>query len=328
MAEHAYAQALVLAQGRATAPRGFDFSRGVLPQGATLARASAGTCRDAAGVLRTMAADIPRFGHRLAGGLWVPAGLIVEPARTNLLLRSSELETGSWSKGNASIAANAEIAPDGTMTADKLVENTSSTSHAASQSITVSANTAHAASVYLKAAERTRALLYYGKSGSPFTRAGALVDLAAGTVSASNSGSPTSVTQRALEAAGNGWWRVLLAGIFDTASTDGLVEVRLHDGSGATYAGNGSSGILLWGAQLERGADASSPIATAGSTGSRAAEAVALDWGSRGVADGGCTVRYTFDDGTTQDVATTVSGGAATVPTTLNRTRILSAQAL
>lgn len=177
----------------------------------------------------------------------------------NLLARPIEFDNAAWSKGNVTVSANAIAAPDGTTTAEKLVETTATTvSHTANQSRTVASNTAHAFSVYLKAAERSRVVVYFGKSGSPFTRLGALVDLAAGTVTAANSGSPTSVTQRALEALPNNWYRVKLAGIFDTTSTDGIVEVRLDNGTTTSYTGDGTSGLYVWGAKLELG-----PVATA-----------------------------------------------------------------
>jgi hypothetical protein len=47
--------------------------------------------------------------------------VLIEGARTNLLLRSQEFDNASWTKrGTAAITANAIAAPDGALTADLL----------------------------------------------------------------------------------------------------------------------------------------------------------------------------------------------------------------
>src|SRR5690606_28444125 len=47
-------------------------------------------------------------------------GLLVEEARTNLCLQSEDYAT-TWTPTNVTIGANETIAPDGTVTADKLI---------------------------------------------------------------------------------------------------------------------------------------------------------------------------------------------------------------
>jgi len=46
----------------------------------------------------------------------------------------------------------------------------------------------------------------------------------------------------------------------------------------------------------------------------------------RHVPDGTITLRYTFDDGSTQDVSTTIASGHCTVPTSLNRSIIMKVE--
>lgn len=57
----------------------------------------------------------------------------------------------------------------------------------------------------------------------------------------------------------------------------------------------------------------------AGAAAARAADVLTLNWASRGVADGAAVLRYTFDDGSSQDVAATIAGGTTIVPATLAR---------
>jgi hypothetical protein len=59
----------------------------------TNTRASSGTFVDSAGVLQTAATDVPRFDHNPTTG--ESLGLLVEEARTNLLLNSGTLSTQS-----------------------------------------------------------------------------------------------------------------------------------------------------------------------------------------------------------------------------------------
>ena len=50
---------------------------------------------------------------------------LLEPQSTNLINYSEDFSNSSWGKTNSSITSNSIISPDGTLNADKLVENTS-----------------------------------------------------------------------------------------------------------------------------------------------------------------------------------------------------------
>ena len=81
-------------------------------------RASVATSTSVAGLLTSLGTNVPNISDK---------GLLVEEARTNLLLRSREFDNASWTKGGGGtasipvITANDAIAPDGTLTADKIV---------------------------------------------------------------------------------------------------------------------------------------------------------------------------------------------------------------
>lgn len=64
--------------------------------GATFARADASTCAtyvDSAGVVQTVAANVPRYQHYVSG---VGPTLLLEGSRTNKCLRSEALNTSPW----------------------------------------------------------------------------------------------------------------------------------------------------------------------------------------------------------------------------------------
>ena len=94
----------------------------------TFTRASTGTYVGSNGTLRTAGINEARFDH---SPLTLESlGLLVEEARTNLLLRSEEFDNASWTKTRSSVTANAITAPDRTLTGDKLIDSTdASASH-------------------------------------------------------------------------------------------------------------------------------------------------------------------------------------------------------
>ena len=115
----------------------------------TFTRASSGTFTDSAGTLQTAATDVPRFDHNPTTG--ESLGLLVEEPRTNLLLRSEEFDNAVWNQPAPSIATvtpNAQIAPNGTLTADTFT--TVSGVPTLFQAVACLASTAYTWSFYVK----------------------------------------------------------------------------------------------------------------------------------------------------------------------------------
>jgi hypothetical protein len=209
----------------------------------TFTRASDGTVTDSAGVLQTAATDVPRFDHNPITG--ESLGLLVEEQRTNLLLRSEEFDDAYWTKTRATVSANDVASPSGTISADKLVEDaTASDTHFISRSIalggTVDSST-YSISVYVKAAERSQIrMVDDGQSTSGAT----IFDLTAGTASGTGT----------ISNAGSGWYRCTIYPKKDFGTTSTFQIYLVSTGSTFTYTGDGTSGVYLWGAQLEAGA--------------------------------------------------------------------------
>jgi hypothetical protein len=198
-------------------------------------------------VLLTAASGVARFDHNPTTG--ESLGLLVEEQRTNLLVRSEEFDNASWSKTRSSITENTIVAPNGTLTGDKLVEDTTaSNTHSADQFVTVVTNTDYTFSCYVKAAERSQIQLFafHAASGTNNTE-GVIFNLSTLTV-----GTDTSAAQRnTITAVGNGWYRI--SGVFKNQIDTGTsYQIRIIDNSGnSSYTGDGYSGIYIWGAQLE-----------------------------------------------------------------------------
>ncbi len=236
------------------------------PAPASFSRAgNAGLC-NAIGLLATAAAGALRHDYA-ADGRYL--GWLIEEQRSNLALHSAAADNAAWTKINTTITANASVAPDGTLAADKIVEASDvAQSHSLTQAIVFTAAT-YCLSVYLKAAGRNAAMVQLDSA----TPSNAFFDLSAGTVGYIGS----ALASASITACGNGWYRCAVVGATAAATR----SVRIAPSSGTAhgseiYNGDGSSGIHAWGAQVELGSFPSSYIATTGATVTRAGDLFSL----------------------------------------------------
>jgi hypothetical protein len=128
----------------------------------TAARNSTATYLGADGLIKTAAIDEPRIEFNLDGSY---KGLLVEPQRTNLLLRSEEFDNADWTKTDVSVTANATTAPDGELTADVFITNTSNSTHFIDGlSISQTASTVYTLSIFVKPAGYNQLSIAWGAS--------------------------------------------------------------------------------------------------------------------------------------------------------------------
>jgi hypothetical protein len=172
----------------------------------------------------------------------------IEPwsGRRNLLTRTEEFGDAVWTKGGVTVSANTDVAPDGTTTADRLIEDTSTGEHRTFQNAIFTSGLTYTFSVYVKPLGRSLVQLT-SSSAAIWT---ATFDVTAGSVTNTVSGTAS------ISAAGNGWFRLAISATSILTASSNL-QVRLVDtGINTVYTGNGTSGILIWGAQLELGSTA------------------------------------------------------------------------
>jgi hypothetical protein len=137
------------------------------------------------------------------------------------------------------------VAPDGSVTADKLVENAANAQHLCQQLFVPVSGTKYTTVWRIKAAERSFAV--FGFSGGGLGADCVMgVNLATGAV-VSTSGSPESTV---VVAGGNGWYTVCLTKTLPTATNCAARVMPSTDGTTQVYTGDGTSGIFIWGAQL------------------------------------------------------------------------------
>jgi len=221
----------------------------------TFTRASTATFVGSNGLIQTAAANTPRFDHNPTTG--ESLGMLVEEARTNLLLRSEEFDNVTWVKFASTVTSNVSVSPDGATTADKLVETTAASSlHYVTQVIAnIGTSTI---SVYAKKSERS--VLRIQTGGDNY---GADFDLNNGTV-----GNIVSATA-SIVAYQNGWYKCSIS-TTNTLAFNGVLFLLNSGGfNTAVYTGDGSSGLFLWGAQVESGLYGTSYIQTTATSATR-----------------------------------------------------------
>ena len=177
---------------------------------------------------------------------------LIEKVRTNLALYSEQFSV-LYSAINASITNNTTSAPNGTTTADSLLETTATDVHFVYTDYIQSSGVQYTYSVYIKSISG-RNVRISGSSG--FTGPAALVDLSNGTLLSGSTGASVA-------SVGGGWYRISLTAT--TTTTQVRVIIYSMNGTETTFAGSTSNGIYAWGAQLETGSTATEYIPTTNS---------------------------------------------------------------
>jgi len=226
----------------------------------TVVRATTATRVNSSGVIESVATNVPRLDYT---GSTCPS-VLIEPQRTNLALRSEEFDNASWTKSNISVSANLINSPDGTQDADKLIEDSLTNQKAIFNSVSSTSSIPYTFSLFLKSDGSGRNARI-GIFDSSFANSGyILFNSVNGTLSNQGTNGTGVVNSSSVVNYGNGWYRVSIT-VTLTATTIRSV-VYLASGNNTTYAGNGTSGVYIWGAQLEAGSNATSYIPTTTAT--------------------------------------------------------------
>lgn len=210
-------------------------------------RASTATYFDSTdGLLKTAAINTSRpFFNPIAR---TNTGLLIEGAMTNYF-NTTEILAGN--NAAVTITSNAIAAPDGTLTADKMVEAAGTSVgkqifRSANNSAFATPGTWCTFSLFAKAGERYKFQLDI--SDAVFTSAdNATFDLLAGTVTYNASGQYSAD----IIPYPNGWYRCSLTSKVVTATGGGMFLNMLDNAGNGTYTGDGTSGLYFWGIQLE-----------------------------------------------------------------------------
>lgn len=194
-----------------------------------------------------------------AGGL-VRNGLVAEyrfDECRNLLKYSQQFDNAAWVKQRSSVTANTTTAPDGTTTADALIEDsTAGNTHQMQGGVTLDDNTVYTLSIHAKASTRSYIMLNLIDKNN--TSRYAFFDLSSG-IALGTSGT----ISQTITAMSDGWYRCCVTANSNSGATSPAYQIRLSaTGLSSSYNGDGTSGIYIWGAQLEQGSVARTYVPT------------------------------------------------------------------
>ena len=195
--------------------------------------------------------------------------LILEPQRTNLITQSQAFDNSYWTKSGASVTSGF-TSPDGTNNAYKLVEGTNNGGHTAYKlNVSISSGVNYTYSLFVKGTERVLQMVLSSGFSSNFCN----FDLSDGTIGSNNGLVDSNITSFS-----NGWYRCDITALSN--GTSAHLELILAQSKTSsrytTYEGNGTSGVYIYGAQLEQGSYATTLINTLGSSVTRNKDACSI----------------------------------------------------
>ena len=289
----------------------------VLPSGGVgdfdFTRNSSATRINKDGLIETVGSGVSRLNYPMIDG--VVSGCpshILEPQRSNSFSYSQDFSNSYWTKSGSSISSDLTISPDGTLNADKLIENSDTVEHFLRRSIAVPIGF-YTWSVFVKASDRKYIVLRTNADGGAYKNACFDVELGIVVYDGLHN------SEANIEAFPNGWYRISALSK-ETSGTTRNYQIHISNSpivnnSGISYNGDGTSGIYLYGVQLELGHKSSYiPTTTAAvtrsaetATGSGDAatfndsEGVLMAEISELTEDSGLSRRITISDGSTNN---------------------------
>lgn len=192
--------------------------------------------------------DIISVSQQISNTSYGYGGVVASSSARNLFNFTEEINNDYWVKQNSTVTINATTAPDGTLTAESLIETISTVgAHRFYTNLTIPTGI-HTFSLYAKPNGRNWIYMY-----ADLGRAVAYVNISTGALGAVSGSSLINVVATA---AGNGWYRISMTfNNVSTASQTFQAWTAFASGNN-NQNGDGVSGVFFWGLQLEAGSTA------------------------------------------------------------------------
>ena len=185
-----------------------------------------------------------------------PAGDIVTksvtPLAKNQLIQTRDQSSATWTKANITALSGTDVAPDATATAGSITETTTATvSHTVAQNAgMVYAGSYYTYSIYVKRGSGSRHLgmLLTGAFGTT----NVAYNLSTGVATVGGTAVDTTGT---IVDVGNGWYRCSITGLATSTAAAQAKHTITNSPTvpSGIYTGDGTSSLLVWGAQFEIG---------------------------------------------------------------------------
>ena len=170
--------------------------------------------------------------------------LLLEPQRSNNLIRSEEFENASWIKSGSAITANQIISPNGSLNADLITSSGSSAFERVTQSVSLSGVVSY--SLFVKKNTANLISLFINGTGIGVeSGANIIYDFNFTTnLLSKNAASSSTATTTKVESFLNGWYRISIS-----VSSTTITDARIYSSWNITN----TLSSYIWGAQLEEG---------------------------------------------------------------------------
>lgn len=251
-----------------------DFTSGVLPAGVTFTRAGGGGRINSSGLYEWVGADVPRFDYDPV--TLACKGLLIEGNRTNFFAQSADANSAWTNKSGTTVLSDVETAPDGSTTAEAIVENTTTGGHYVERTVSLAANQFNTFEIFLKPKGNYREVWMHLYANGYADSIRAQFNTATGTVVGTNAGGAGSGVTASIKPFPNGWYRLRLTGQVTTSAVTDLKPRIAFINASTNYTGDGVSGVYFWGGDVQPGAFGSSHIPTVASPVTRAADVLTM----------------------------------------------------
>jgi len=280
----------------------------------TTTRDSIATRVNKEGLIEVVGNDVPRIDYKDSSD----GALLLENSSTNLIPYSEDFSNAAWDLFRISVTTENYASPNGSSTVKNIIADTSNNTHGIFDFVSASSGI-YTSSAFFKANGYNFACVRISVDGDT-KRFSAVIDLTNGNVTITDAtGSPTS-TSFSVNDYGNGWYRLSVS----CSHSSGSVYLTISPSSTSnptfssslpSFLGDGTSGVLVFGAQLEQSSYPTSYIPTSGSTVQRAADTASgagnsevfndsegvLFFEGSTLVNSGETRRIVLSDGTTSD---------------------------
>ena len=227
----------------------------------TTTRASGATRVNKEGLIEVVENDRPRIDYTDSA----KGALLLEPQRTNLITYSEDFSNAFWTKTNTTLISNNEISPDGSLNADLAYPNASSSTKYGVKIERVTSglsSSEYTNSVFVKS-NNWQWIYLIDPSGFKAV----WFDVQNGIV-----GTKEPNASGSIEDYGNGWYKCTVNTHTSPVAYNYLGVYFSDSDNSVICTNNGTSGVYIYGAQLEQGSFPTSYIPTQGATATRVAD--------------------------------------------------------
>jgi hypothetical protein len=195
----------------------------------------------------------------------------VEESRSNLLTYS-DIST-SWDTIGGTVSQDGQLSPDGIFQSYKYIPNTNNDFKGVTKSgILTSSGSSYTVSVFVKDGGYDNLVIFIDNVTGSGGRVGALFNLSTKQITVGGLNTSGYSYNYGIIDFNNCWYRIYITTEVNASSISLTYRFTNNAVGYVNTTGDGTSGIYIWGAQLEQGAFPTSYIPTEGSTRTRAAD--------------------------------------------------------